>query len=197
MKTKLLMLAFFGIVSANAQTTHNLDWEIGANGPEMDITIDIGDTVIWTWTDAVPHTVQNVVGSSVETFNSGTLTGVGQTYSKTFTVEGENDYFCGIHGAASMSGTITVGENLSVDENKLKLFSITSNPAMTHLIIDLPPSVNSGELVIHDLLGKKVVSQTIQSGRQLSIDISSLKQGLYLVSLTSEDKKQTQRFIKN
>lgn len=197
MKTKLLMLALFGIVSANAQTTHNLDWELGANGPEMDLTIDIGDTVIWTWTDAVPHTVQNVVGSSVETFNSGTLTGVGQTYSKTFTVEGDNDYFCGIHGAANMSGTITVVENLSVDENKLKLFDITSNPAKTHLIINLPASVNSGELVIHDVLGKKVISQTIQQSQQLKIDVSNFNQGLYLVSLTSEDKKQTQRFLKN
>lgn len=197
MKTKVLFLLLtFMAFSLNAQTTHHLDWEMGANGPEMDLTIDIGDTVIWTWTDAVPHTVQNVVGSSVETFNSGTLTGVGQTYSKTFTVVGDNDYFCGIHGT-SMSGTITVEENLSVDENNLKLFSITSNPAKTHLIIDLPPSVNSGELVIHDLLGKKVNSQTFQTSQQLSIDVSSLRQGLYFVSLSSEDKKQTQRFIKN
>lgn len=196
MKTRLLMLAFFGIVSANAQTTHNLNWFTGI-GPNVDLTIDSGDTVIWTWTSP-NHTVENdPSGSSVETFNSGLLTPTGSTFSHTFTVVGTNDYFCGIHGAASMSGTITVEENLSVDENKVKLFSITTNPAKTQLIIDLPATINSGELVIHDLLGKKVLTQIIQTRQQLSIDISSLKQGLYLVSLVYEDKKQTQRFLKN
>ncbi len=196
MKTKLLMLAFFGIVSANAQTTHNLNWFAGI-GSNVDLTIDSGDTVIWTWTSP-SHTVENdPSGSSVETFDSGFIGPIGSTFSHTFTVIGANDYFCSVHGAASMSGTITVEENLSVDENKLKLFSITSNPARTHLIIDLPPTIITGELVIYDLLGKKVVSQTIQSSDQLSINISHLKQGLYLVSLASEDRRQTERFIKN
>lgn len=196
MKTTLLMLAFFGIVSANAQTTHNLNWFAGI-GSNVDLTIESGDTVIWTWTSP-NHTVENDPGgSSVETFDSGLLGPIGSTFSHTFTVVGSNDYYCSIHLAASMSGTITVTENLSVDENKLKLFSISSNPAKTHLVIDLPSSVNSGELVIHDVLGKKVKSQTFQASQQLSIDVSSLIQGLYLVTLASEDKKQTQRFLKN
>jgi plastocyanin len=290
MKTTLLMLLFFGVLSTNAQTTHHLDWEMGANGPEMDLIIDMGDTVIWTWTDAVPHTVQNVVGSSVETFNSGTLTGVSQTYSRTFTVEGDNDYFCGVHGAASMSGTITVqssstthhldwfagigsnadltiesgdtviwtwtdalphtvqnvvgssvetfnsgtltgasqtysrtftveGDNdyfcgihgatsmsgtitvvassLSVLDTDLAHFRIASNPTNAILTINLPLTVESGQLVIHDMLGKQVMFQDFIETQKLNIDVASLKQGLYLVSIKSGNKQQTQRFIKN
>ena len=94
MKQTLLILMCLSLWTLNAQTTHNLDWEIGANGPEMDLTIDVGDTVVWTWTDAIPHTVENVVGNSVETFNSGVLTGLGQTFSFTFNSVGVNDYFC-------------------------------------------------------------------------------------------------------
>ncbi len=195
MKTKLLMLAFFGIVSANAQTTHNLNWFTGI-GSNVDLTINSGDTVTWTWTNP-NHTVENISGRSVETFNSGFLASTGSTFSHTFTVVGANDYFCSVHGEGSMSGTITVEGNLSVDENKLKLFNITSNPSKTQLIINLPPTVISGELTIYDLLGKKVVSQSIQTSDQLSINISNLKQGLYLVSLASEGRRQTERFIKN
>ncbi|WP_121667090.1 cupredoxin domain-containing protein [Mesonia aquimarina] len=89
-----------------SQTTYNLDWEIGMNGANASLTIDVGDTVIWTWTDSSPHSVRTLPESQ-ETFDSGISSGVGTTFSFTFTEAGINDYQCGVH-TTSMFGTITV-----------------------------------------------------------------------------------------
>jgi plastocyanin len=68
------------------------------------ITVKVGEPVIWTVVGAVPHDVK---ASSGATFNSGTLQ-EGQTFTQTFSAPGTIKYFCTIHGAALMSGTITV-----------------------------------------------------------------------------------------
>ncbi len=198
MKTKLLIVLFFGILSVEAQTTHNLDWHINFLSPATDLTIEIGDTVTWTWTDIFPHTVQNAVGNSVETFNSGTLTGNGSTFSYTFTVVGVNDYFCGIHGALSMSGTITVQNTLGIDDNILKKFSILTNPVNQELNINISPSILQGdeEIIIYDLLGKKSITKKIDNKQNIIIDVSDLSNGLYIITIASKNINISKRFIK-
>ena len=68
------------------------------------ITVKVGEPVIWTVVGAVAHDVK---ASSGATFKSGTLN-EGQTFTQTFNTPGTIHYFCTIHGAALMSGTITV-----------------------------------------------------------------------------------------
>ncbi len=194
-KQLLIAFTFLGILTVSAQTTHNLDWFAGI-GSNVDLTIETGDTVIWTWTSP-NHTVENdPSGSSVETFNSGVLAPNGSTFSHTFTVVGSNDYYCGIHGAASMSGTITVEDILGVDENELKLFTIVSNPVTDMLVVEFPQVLTGVKLTIHDLLGKNVFNQTFNENQTINVNVSEFNRGLYLISIESENKKQTQRFIK-
>ena len=195
MKSTLLTLLILTFWFTQGQTTHNLDWERFANGPEMDLTIDLGDTVTWTWTDTAPHTVENVLGNSVETFDSNTLTGIGQTYSYTFTIEGINDYFCDIHGAANMSGTITVGNNLGLNENNIKEFLILPNPAKNEISIKLPLNENSS-LEIFDILGKRVYLSETNKLKTL-INIENWSKGVYMLRVTSNLYTQTKRFVKN
>lgn len=195
MKTTLLIILFFcGLLSADAQTTHELNWFAGI-GTNVDLTIESGDIVRWTWTSP-SHTVENVIGSSAESFNSGVLVPVGSTFSHTFTVLGTNDYFCRIHGAASMSGTITVMENLNVEQHNLKLFSLSANPVSEKLIINLPQIQNAVNLTIYDLLGKNIYNQTYNHNHTINIDVSDLSSGVYLITIESDSKKQTQRFVK-
>ena len=66
-----------------------------------DITINIGDTIVWTNDDSAPHTVE----SSDGTLKSDELTN-GDTYSHTFAKAGKVSYMCGIH--PSMKGSVTV-----------------------------------------------------------------------------------------
>ena len=196
MKRKLLIMALtLGFFYLNAQTTYNLDWFTGI-GEDVDLTIESGDTVIWTWTSA-NHTVENVPGSSVETFNSGLLGPLGSTFSYTFTVVGTNDYFCGVHGASSMSGTITVEDALSIDEESISSFSITQNPVDSNLNLQLSKTISEGQIIIYNLLGKAIRAEKMTNLDYISLDVSAVKSGLYLISVVSENGKETKRFIKN
>ncbi|PZD79560.1 T9SS type A sorting domain-containing protein [Mesonia sp. K7] len=96
----LILISWQGI----AQTTHTINWQTGISNANASLTIDVGDTVEWIFTDAVPHSVTSDAGST-ETFDSTTLP-AGSTWSYTFTVAGSNPYFCAVH--PSMQGTITV-----------------------------------------------------------------------------------------
>jgi len=62
----------------------------------------VGQAVVWQWTGANQHNV---------TFNNGdpgSATQATGTFSRTFNSAGSFDYFCSVHGAAVMSGTVTV-----------------------------------------------------------------------------------------
>ncbi|WP_142783560.1 T9SS type A sorting domain-containing protein [Changchengzhania lutea] len=190
MKTKLLTLFFLGIISVNAQITHNLDWRIGI-GTSIDLTIDTGDTVIWTWTDSAPHTVTNKSGSA-EVFDSGTITGNEMTYSKTFTVVGTNPYQCDIH-PGSMAGTITVENALGIDDFLLNSFSISPNPARSYIKLDSPSQLIIDNVKVFDVLGKEIYSK---NKLEEQINISNFSKGIYILKVSSLGKIKTIRLIK-
>ncbi len=190
MKTTLLLFVFamFGI---QAQTTYNLDWEMGI-GTNIDLTIKVGDKVKWNWTDEFPHTVQSDAGST-ETFNSGTKTGIGSSYLFTFSVIGTNPYHCGFH-PFTMAGTITVENALGVEAFSLKDFSVSPNPASTELFLKLPQGISVKTISIYDILGKQLYSNNhIES----SINIARLTKGMYFLRVSSENISHTKRFIKS
>lgn len=66
-----------------------------------DVTVNVGDTVVWTNEDSAPHTVE----SSDDTLRSDELSR-GDTYEYKFTKAGKYSYICGIH--PSMKGSVTV-----------------------------------------------------------------------------------------
>ncbi len=59
-----------------------------------EIKIKVGDTVVWTQKDKVPHTVTTLAGP--EAFDSGILP-QGETFSYTFTKPGTYEYKCTPH----------------------------------------------------------------------------------------------------
>lgn len=194
MRTKLLFIAFLTVFSLSAQTTFDLDWAIGS-GTNNDLTIISGDTVRWTWTTA-SHTVENTPGSSVETFDSGFIGPIGSTFEYTFTIVGDNNYFCGVHGAASMSGTITVNEDLGIPEERLNTFSILPNPASTQITIKLPSNPIASEIEIFNILGKRILTRSLNNTIDTQISISDWQSGLYVIRIKSGDNSQIKRFIK-
>ncbi len=74
-------------------TAHGLDWQFGIAGQALEVTV--GDSVTWTWTDGLPHTIW---GSGVET--------APHTHTEEFDSIGVFPYMCTIH--PSMTGAITV-----------------------------------------------------------------------------------------
>jgi plastocyanin len=82
------------------------------------VTIAAGDTVKWTNTGFVTHSVtfdpsmaakagDVALPSGVAPFDSGSIEEVG-TFSRTFTVKGTYKYICKFHEAMGMVGTVAV-----------------------------------------------------------------------------------------
>jgi plastocyanin len=61
----------------------------------------VGEEVVWAWSGAATHNVTFDDGPSSPDQSSG-------TYARTFTAAGSYPYHCTIHGAAAMSGAVTV-----------------------------------------------------------------------------------------
>jgi plastocyanin len=95
--------------AAGQVTVGNILFRSAHNGtcnPAVD-TVAVGTAVTWTWvgTGATPHSVQSDGTPSFT--SSNTLTGVGSTYSFTFTAPGTYQYDCVVHGS-QMTGRVVV-----------------------------------------------------------------------------------------
>ncbi|HET8810090.1 MAG TPA: T9SS type A sorting domain-containing protein [Flavobacteriaceae bacterium] len=186
-KTVFFTIALFVGLGAYAQQTHQLNWAMGV---QADLTIDKGDTVEWTMSDGVQHTVTSDAGST-ESFNSGTKN-PGETFSFTFTVVGTNPYGCNFH--TNMSGTITVLA-LSIDERSIREFSIVPNPATSEIAIELPSQIENGRASIYNILGEMLYSQPLNS-LNTTINIAAWSDGVYLIKIGNGNVSTTKRFIK-
>lgn len=94
-----------------------------------ELTLNVGDTVTWRTTGAVPHTStcdpslaanpeESVsLPEEAETWDSG-LVNQGEEFSHTFEVPGEYTYFCIPHEAAGMVGYLTVEEGGAAADNE-------------------------------------------------------------------------------
>ena len=88
------------IDNSNNPTTHYIDIQGYAFSPSS-ITINVGDTIVWTNYDSASHTVTSNDG----TFDSGGIS-TGNTFSFTFTSAGTFNYYCAPH--PNMTGSVTV-----------------------------------------------------------------------------------------
>ena len=88
------------IDNSNNPTTHYIDIQGYAFSPSS-ITINVGDTIVWTNYDSASHTVTSNDG----TFDSGSISN-GDTFSFTFTSAGTFNYYCAPH--PNMTGSVTV-----------------------------------------------------------------------------------------
>lgn len=100
-----------GSSEQQASKTYNISIQNSAFQSPL-LMINVGDTVVWTNKDSMPHTVTSDSGNELD---SSTLSGAtggyypksGGSYSHTFTTEGTYDYHCSVH--PGMKGEIVVG----------------------------------------------------------------------------------------
>ena len=178
MKTTLLsILCCIGFV-ANAQTTHMINWSMGTPVSDMSLTIANGDTVMWMWTDPMPHSVTSNSGG-VESFDSGILSGVGQSFSYTFTNDGVTTYKCSRH--AFMQGQITVNA-LSVGDNTTSIFVTYPNPVTD--ILTVSSQQNIERIIVFDATGKEVLNTAMQTP-DAKIYMQHYPSGTYYVNAIS------------
>lgn len=74
-------------------------------------------------------------------------------------------------------------------------WSLYPNPVNQILSIEAGKYLGA-ELIIHDAIGKQILVQRI-SNETSKIDVSSLKNGIYFISINSENGIESKKFIKN
>jgi hypothetical protein len=191
MNGKLLLAMLFVSLGINAQDTHHINWFMGVSNAAASMTINQGDIVEWTWTDDLPHTVTSLAGGT-ETFNSGTITGDGQTYSHTFVNEGVTNYKCNVH--AMMTGTITVNAVAGIEDNLKLGFEYFPNPTTDILTINAAEVIDRIE--IYDVNGKLVMNS--KSGNTTSkVYMDNYPTGTYYVKVFTAGTTKDITVVKN
>lgn len=190
MKTKLLLGVLLSTFGLSAQTTHHVNWSMAVTTAQASMTIHQGDIVTWTLTDASSHTVSSIAGGA-ETFNSGTLSGQGETYSHTFTVVGATSYQCNFHNM--MNGVITVDAVAGIEENTKIDFEYFPNPTTDILTINAKDIIDSIE--IYDVNGRQIMNS--KSGNTTSkIYMANYNAGTYFVKVIIGNKTENITVIK-
>jgi hypothetical protein len=71
------------------------------------------------------------------------------------------------------------------------------NPSRDFLTVNVPQGIERlGKIEVYNSLGQKVVTQQISSEADLSVNVSSLSDGVYFLNLNLGEATKTLRFIK-
>ncbi len=73
-------------------------------------------------------------------------------------------------------------------------FTIYPNPARSFIRLNVETLVGKGQIVVTDLYGKTVRTQTLSMGNN-NVDIANLSKGFYLVSVITVNGKNTQKLV--
>lgn len=102
-------------------------------------------------------------------------------------------------GGSIYKNSTGVMEDLGVDTvDKKDIVKIYPNPSSDQITISFADNRNEPfSIQITDYLGKKIFSNSYQSENFATITTSSFSKGLYLVTVLSQEKSQTQKVIIN
>lgn len=189
MKKITLFLCFIAINVLSSQNVYEIAWEQGIEYSVASPTIEIGDTVIWTWTDSSSKTVSSLSGS--ENFDSGLLKGPNNDFSYTFSNAGNTEYQN--DSDPLMRGKVTVVTKLSTEDKFVKNLNFYPNPVKSDLMISSLFKVDSYE--IYNVLGT-LVSQGKGGGTYTPVDMGRFNSGLYFIKVTSKNMQATLKIAK-
>ena len=108
----VVLLAAFAALHPGAALAATVDVDVADNSFQpRDVTVDEGDTVLWSQSGTRPHTVTADDGSFDSAGGGSATMSQGSTFSHVFGSAGTFRYYCKIHGGpggVGMSGTVTV-----------------------------------------------------------------------------------------
>lgn len=100
------------------------------------------------------------------------------------------------YGIPDFELALMMVKELHVENQKQEaLFAVYPNPVKTQLNISFPKNVSTATLVLHDVLGKQILQQQITAS-QNQVNFSGLKSGLYIATITSNNKTTSFKIIK-
>ncbi|SRX55753.1 T9SS type A sorting domain-containing protein [Aequorivita sp. CIP111184] len=190
MKKITLFLCFIAMNILSAQNVFEIAWGQGINESVASPTIEVGDTVLWTWINGSQKSV-SALPNGTENFDSGSLKGINNEFSYTFSKTGVTEYQN--DSDPSMRGKVTVVGKLSTEDKFVKNLNFYPNPVRNDLTISSLFKIDNYQ--IFNVLGT-LVSQGKGSGNYTQVDMSRLNSGLYFVKVTSNSMQTTLKIAK-
>ncbi|MFK7832567.1 MAG: T9SS type A sorting domain-containing protein [Winogradskyella sp.] len=133
-------------------------------------------------------------GTGASSSREATAVAAGLWDAGTFVTTAPPYQYSGDGTQNGVSNWVTLGID---DFETTSTISLYPNPTTTTLNIDFTNTISSGTVQVHDILGKRVFSQSISANNGLQIDVANWNTGLYLVKIVTENSTETKRFIKN
>ena len=169
------------------------------NSDDIDVSVTYGNRDYWVVKLNALGTIEWEKTYGGTSFDSGT--DIQQTTDGGYVILGSstsNDVDVSVNYGNEDYWIVKLGpDNLSLSNfSETTTISLYPNPTQDKLTIKLNYFEPSLEMNITDILGKKIHSQKLD-GLSTSINTSSLKSGVYLVTILNGNQKITQRFIKS
>lgn len=93
---------------------------------------------------------------------------------------------------SALDNLLTLGTEQQLQENN---FALYPNPVTTQINISFPKSAEIAEFALYNVLGERIL-QTRVSSLKNTIDVSGLSSGMYIASITSNNKTTSYKIIK-
>ncbi|WP_310559820.1 T9SS type A sorting domain-containing protein [Flavobacterium sp.] len=91
---------------------------------------------------------------------------------------------------------LTIGNSLSLIDNEIAKFKIYPNPSSRNINLSFENNLEKANLKIISILGQTVLEKQNISGNNISLDVSGLSNGTYVVQLQEGSSISTSKFIK-
>lgn len=198
--TALVAVAFLGIGSVSAQTTHVITVQNFSFAPGT-LTIEVGDTVEWRNEQGL-HNVAETTSGTPAGFGNGGPAPSPWTYSFTFTTVGDFTYQCDQH--PSMQGTISVQSTTAVEDELpagLTLGTAYPNPFETTTSFSLTTDqTQTVRVTIFDATGREVdvllnEVMTANSPRRIEWTPSDAPTGVYFFRIEGETFQVSRKVV--
>ncbi|QXP59629.1 T9SS type A sorting domain-containing protein [Olleya sp. HaHaR_3_96] len=96
----------------------------------------------------------------------------------------------------NQSNPITCDE-LSIDENIKEKLKIFPNPFTVNLNVEFVNQENEINIKLYSILGKLVLEDTYFNKKQLQINTSSLREGVYFLKISTKNRSSTLKIVKS
>jgi plastocyanin len=201
MKTRILLSVLLVLISSLG---FSKTWTVTNQGSAFkpsDITINSGDTVVFDI--ATTHNVEEVSKAIYDANSNTPLPGFslpygGGTLLPSQLTVGTHYYVCTPHTVWGMKGTITVKGTTGVElikKQTVVLVYPTSSSGLFHVAVDGMNSNNNQSAEVYSIAGQMVYQSRILN-QNFDIDLSQLKEGVYLMIIRNGGESVVKRIIK-
>ncbi len=193
MKIKFLLFMAIVLGFQMVQAAKHVITQSGFTFTPNLITVNIGDTIRWVWSDGVHTTTNKNIPAGAASWDSP-LTASNPSFEYVVTLPGEYEYMCSIHESMGMTGKFQTPGSTGIEANSLNipegLWCYTDSKVIR--LFSQSPASFSGTISIYDVAGKNVyeTSAAFSGGNsQLTISDAALPKGLYILRLLTDQKK--------